>query len=344
MNSQMKEILDQYSRFHAFPIEELDPPAARQLPELRDAALNVMNHHAAARLFGGVVERIGRIEHRLIPGPDENLMARLYYPEDSHGLLPCLLYFHGGGFVLANVNSYDSSCRAIARAAGCIVISVAYRQAPEHRYPAAREDAFAAYEWLLSNAPFLGVDPELIAVGGESAGGNLAALVCLLARERRLPQPVHQLLIYPVTDCDFETPSYLEHRNAKPLNRAMMRWFFNSYLNSVQDRFDPLAFPLKATSLADLASATVLLAEIDPLRSEGRAYAEKLKAHGVPVFQKTYPGVCHEFFGLGALVDEARTAVKDAAEQLRIAYGDALETGEMIRLGSGFPALRSVDV
>ncbi|HRO68191.1 MAG TPA: alpha/beta hydrolase, partial [Pseudobdellovibrionaceae bacterium] len=253
-------------------------------------------------------------------------------------------YFHGGGFVLGDLNSYDSSCRALANAAECIVISVAYRQAPEHRYPAAREDAFAAYEWLLSNAPFLGIDPELIAVGGESAGGNLAALVCLLARERKLPQPAHQLLIYPVTDCDFETPSYREHGNEKPLNRAMMKWFFHSYLNGVQDRFDPLAFPLKAQSLRDLASATVLLAEIDPLHSEGEAYAKKLEAHGVPSFLKTYPGVCHEFFGFGSLVDEAKVAVKDAAEQLRIAFGDALETGEMSRLKEDSSPLRSIDV
>lgn len=321
MNNQMKEILDKYASFNTQPVEELTPDMARQQPELRDAVLGVINDHAAKRLFTGVVEPVKNVEHITIAGPGGQILLRVYTPPGD-GIRPATLYYHGGGMVIASMNTYDSSCRALANAADCVVISVGYRQAPEHRYPAAREDAFAAYQWVLQNSAMIGIDPERVAVTGESAGGNLAAVVCLMAREQGFPQPVHQALIYPMLDARMDSPSYEEHANAKPLNKAMMAWFWSHYLEHESDREDPLACPLRAQSFSGLAPATIVVAEIDPLRSDGETYAERLRASGVPVSTRFFEGVTHEFFGMGAVLTDAKNAVSFVAEHLQIAFGE----------------------
>jgi acetyl esterase len=317
---QMQEVLDAFAKLNPLPIEAITPEAARQLPELRDAILAVMNRHGAKRLIQGVVDQVASVEHILIPGPESLLAARIYRPSNSPSL-PLLLYFHGGGFVLGSLNTYDSSCRALANATGCLVLSLGYRQAPEHPFPAAHEDAFAAYRWALKNSGTIGADPYRIAVGGESAGGNLAAAVCQMAKSRSIRQPVHQLLIYPVTDNRFDTDSYQEHADAQPLNRAMMRWFWKHYLQG--QPANEICCPLKSTDLAGLAPATVITAEIDPLRSEGEQYADRLRAFDVPVYSQLFRGMTHEFLGMGAVVTEAKEAINVAAQELTHAFSEA---------------------
>jgi acetyl esterase len=326
-NKQMQEVLNAFADLNPLPIEAITPEAARQLPELRDAALAVVNQHGARRLIQGVIEPVKSVEHILIPGPESLLTARIYRPSEASSL-PLLLYFHGGGFVLGDLNTYDSSCRALANAAGCLVLSVAYRQAPEHPFPAAHDDAFAAYRWALKNGGSIGADPHRIAVAGESAGGNLAAAVCLMAKSRSIRQPLHQLLVYPVTDNHFDTDSYQEHADAKPLNRAMMRWFWKHYLQGQPT--NEICCPLQSADLAGLAPATVITAEIDPLRSEGEHYADRLRSYDVPVHSRMFKGVTHEFFGLGSAVAEGKEAVKEAATELIRAFSESAALKEAV--------------
>lgn len=319
MNHQIEEILNAYDSFHPLPIESMSPQAARQQTDLRDASLVVLNHHMTKRLVQGVLEPVDKIEHQLIPSGDQKILIRIYRPAGA-GTMPATLYFHGGGMVIASLDTYDSSCRALANAAQCIVVSVAYRQAPENPFPAAPEDAFQAYKWVVDNAESLGIDKNCIAVTGESAGGNLATVVCMLAKERGCQMPVHQLLIYPMLDAAYDTPSYRKNAEAKPLNKAMMQWFWSHYLKSPKDRFNPLACPLQATDLSGLPPATVITAEIDPLCSDGETYADKLESFGVPVFQKRFENVTHEFFSMSGLVPEAKEAVSLAAEKLQDSF------------------------
>lgn len=323
---QLQEVLDKYAQMNPLTIESVTPVVARQFPELKDAVCGVIQDHASKRLMAGYIEPVHSIEHVLIPGPEERFLARIYKPFGV-GPHPVLLYFHGGGFVISNLNTYDSSCRALVNAADCMVISVAYRQAPENPYPAARDDAFAAYKWLLKNINNIGGDVNRIAVAGESAGANLATVVCMMAKEEGLRLPIHQALIYPITDCDMNTSSYIEHANAKPLNKEMMKWFFRHNFGDLKS--DPYAFPLQAKNLTGMPPATVITAEIDPLASEGEAYADKLKGFGVPVYFKCYAGVTHEFFGMKAVLAESKEALRDIADNLQNAFDDAMTTYDL---------------
>ncbi|GAA6619487.1 alpha/beta hydrolase [Scytonema sp. NUACC26] len=313
-NAQMQAVLDEFASFNAPPIQQLSPMNARNAPTIAHAVMGVL-----AKRGEPALEFVGDISHILIPGPEGDLLARVYQPS-GEGPFPVLVYFHGGGWVIANLDTYDSSCRALTNAANCIVISVAYRQAPEHKFPAAAEDAYAATQWAIANADQINGDPNRVAVGGESAGGNLAAVTCLMARDRGGRIPVHQLLIYPITNYAFDTPSYQENANAQPLNKALMMWFWSQYLNSESDGSNPYASPLRAESLSGLPPATAIAAQIDPLRSEGQAYAKRLSEAGVSVKATNYNGVTHEFFGTGAVVDKAKQAVKEAAAGLQSGF------------------------
>ncbi|HUQ82746.1 MAG TPA: alpha/beta hydrolase, partial [Gemmatimonadaceae bacterium] len=272
------------------------------------------------------LEPVARVEHRTIPGvtnaSGDSLLVRMYTPAGS-GPFPVVTYYHGGGWVITDLDDYDASARALTNAAGAIVVSVAYRQAPAHQFPTAHEDAFAAYRWVLNNAGSFNGNPNKVAVAGESAGGNLAAGVCSLARDRNVKLPVYQLLVYPIVDFNFETPSYKENANAMPLSKPLMQWFFDKYLRRRGDGDNPLVSPLRAANVAGLPAATIINAQIDPLRSEGEAYAAKLKAAGVTVDQTTYAGVTHEFFGMGAVVDKAKQAVAQAAAGLKRGFAAA---------------------
>lgn len=242
--------------------------------------------------------------------------VHIYTPEGK-GPFPVMVYYHGGGFVVADTKVYDASPRALATMANAIMVAVDYRQAPEHRFPAAPNDAFTAYQWTIEHAREFNGDPTRVAVGGESAGGNLATVVSMMARDRKATLPVHQLLVYPVVNGDMNTPSYKRNANAKPLNKAMMAWFFKHYGG---DAKNPYALPMKAASLAGLPPATIIAAEIDPLLSEGKSYADKLKKDGVAVSYKEYKGVTHEFFGMGAVVPAAKQAQQFAADALKKAF------------------------
>jgi acetyl esterase len=319
-NNQMQMILDAHAEMGPLPIENLDPVRARQIPLPDRAAVAVYGQHFIKKALAPMPLPVGRVEHRAL-GAD--VLLRIYTPKGDmpKGGWPSVVYFHGGGFVIATLDTYDASCRALCDGAHAKIISVHYRQAPENPWPAAVEDAFNAYQWVQENTRQLNLNPNQIAIAGESAGGNLATVVCLIARTQKAPMPVHQLLVYPVTDManGVNSASARENANAKPLNRAMLNWFYGHYLQG-EDAHHPSASPLLATSHQGLPAATVILAEIDPLRSDGEAYAKKLKEAGVPVNLKVFDGVTHEFFGLVGLVDEAAAAMKMACDDLKDAF------------------------
>ena len=319
---QMQAVLNQFAALNPFPLSMLTPDLARQMPTIADAVQGVL----ASQGKGPAVEAVGAIAHMVISGPGGGLLIRAYTPRGTGpfpvaGSFPVIVYFHGGGFVIANLDTYDASCRALTNAAGCIVLSVAYRQAPEHKFPAAPMDAYAALRWAQSYAYKIGGDPERVAIAGESAGGNLAAVTCLMAKAKGTPQPVHQLLIYPLISNSTTLPSYIEQAHAKPLDTASVLWFEHYYLRSPMDAKSPYVAPLQqAKSLSGLAPATIINAQLDPLRSEGGAYAQRLAAAGVATTHTIYPGVTHEFFGTGAVVDKAKQAVGEAAMGLKSAF------------------------
>ena len=262
---------------------------------------------------------IAKVEMKDVPGPAGKIPVRVYTPAGD-GEKPGLVYFHGGGFVVCDLDSHDATCRELANGADCIVVSVDYRLAPEAKFPAAPEDCYAATKWVAEHASHLGIDADRIAVAGDSAGGNLAAVVALMCRDRSGPTLTHQLLIYPVTDNRFDTTSYKENGEGYFLSAEMMRWFWYHYLESESDGESALASPLRAADLSRLPSATVLTAEYDPLHDEGRAYAERLQKAGVKTKYTDYPGVFHGFFGMTAQIPRARQAVDEACEALRKAF------------------------
>lgn len=313
---QMQAVLDELAALGGKPIESLTPEEARKQPSPADAVRRLLAKQGKST----APEAVAKVENRTIPGPGGEIPIRIYTP-GGDGPFPVVLYIHGGGWVIADLDTYDASPRALANGANAVIVSVEYRHAPEHRFPAAHEDVFAAYKWLLDNAPSIRGDARRIAVAGESAGGNMAAAITLMARAERLPMPVHQVLVYPVADNNRDTPSYNENANAKPLNAAMMGWFFGYTLRTPADGNNPWISLVDKADLRGVSPATIIAAEIDPLRSEGRAYAERLKAAGVPVEYKRYDGVTHEFFGMGAVVDKAKDAEQEASRALRAAFG-----------------------
>jgi acetyl esterase len=262
--------------------------------------------------------KIAGVEDRSIPGPAGKIPLRIYRPEGK-APFPALVYFHGGGWVIGSIETHDASCRDLANRIGGVVVSVDYRLAPEHRYPAAAEDCYAATKWVAEHAGELGIDARRIAVGGDSAGGNLAAVVALMARDLEGPALRFQLLIYPVTDADFSRASYRENAEGYLLETKAMDWFWGHYLPEAGRRREPYAAPLRAKDLAGLPPAFVLTAEFDPLRDEGELYAKQLQQAGVAARLKRYDGAIHGFFAMGALAAVAREAVDDAAAALKAA-------------------------
>jgi acetyl esterase len=322
LNAQAQGILDQFADFKAPPLETLSPGNARNLPTLKNAVEEMSAQGVVKRLAAvakPMPEPVGGISHVVIPSPGGDVLARVYTPKGA-GPFPVLVYFHGGGWVIANLDVYEPSCRALCNAAECVVVSAAYRQAPEHKFPAAVDDAHAAVQWALSNAATVNGDPSRVAVGGESAGGNLATVSCLIAKERSAPMPVFQLLIYPVTDLASEPPSYAENRDAKPLNAAMMPWFKKHYLADLSEALDPHASPARSRNLGGLPPALIITAGSDPLRDDGEMYAEKLRKAGVPVQYTCYDDLMHEFFGLSGVLPRAKEALDEAAQALKSAF------------------------
>jgi acetyl esterase len=269
-----------------------------------------------APMLAGELEPVARIEDTLVPGPRGSIGCRVYAPEQGQAL-PALLYMHGGGWVVGDIDSHDSVCRALARRAGCIVLSVDYRLAPEHRFPAAPEDGWAALTWLHENAAAVGGDPDRLAVGGDSSGGNLAAVLARWSRDRGGPRIAAQVLIYPVADFDLETPSYRAVGTGYGLTRESMRWYWEQYLADPSDGLSPDASPLRATDLSGLAPALVITCELDPLESEGTAYAAALAAAGVPVEHIHEADMIHGYIRMAGVIGRARKSWDDIARFLR---------------------------
>src|SRR5438105_7960678 len=262
---------------------------------------------------------VAELRDLAIPGPAGPIPARLYRATAT-GTLPVLVFFHGGGWVVGDVESHDTVCRHLANCAGCAVVSVDYRLAPEHKFPAAVEDCFAATAWVADNAAALGVDAGGLAVGGDSAGGNLAAVVSLLARDKGVPRIAYQLLIYPATDAAMRHDSIARYAEGYVLTRATMRWFYDQYLRTPEDAADWRVSPLLASDLAGLPPAFVLTAGYDPLCDEGDSYAARLAAAGVPVEHRRFAGQIHGFATNGKIIRAADTALDEAAAALKQAW------------------------
>ena len=318
---EMKTVLDALASLGGKPIETLSPEEARKQPTPADAVKKVLTQQGKS----SAPEPVGKVENRTIPGPAGQIPIRIYWPQGS-GPFPIVFYIHGGGWVIANLDTYDSSARALTNAAQAVVVSTHYRQAPEHKYPAAHDDAFAAYQWVLKNAESLKGDPARVAVAGESAGGNMAAVVSIRARDQKVALPVHQLLVYPVAGTDMNTESYQENANAKPLNKAMMAWFAKHYLDAAAMKGNPEINLATRKDLKGLPATTVVTADIDPLRSEGQMLAKALEQAGVAVTSRNFEGSTHEFFGMGAVVPDAKEAVAFASGELKKSFATTPRT------------------
>lgn len=261
-----------------------------------------------------------RVEDIALPLPGRTIPARLYVPTGGGADSPLTLYFHGGGWVIGTLDTHDSTCRELAAASGSAVLSVGYRLAPEARFPAGLDDCYDALVWAADNGATLGVDTTRLAVAGDSAGGNLAAAVAILARDRAGPALRHQLLLYPVTEADFTNASYTENGGGEYfLSTGAMRAFWTHYLGDTAVDDASLATVLRTPDLASLAPATVITAEFDPLRDEGNAYAARLSEAGVPLDHAQAPGMIHGFFSMSAMVPDAQPWVDRAARNLAAA-------------------------
>jgi len=293
----------------AFSGEEVLTPA-----RMREEAIS------RARMLQSRPVALARVEEMKIPGPAGEIPIRVYWPEEN-GPFPALVFYHGGGWVIGNLDTSDSLCRMLSKKASVVVVSVDYRLAPEHPFPAAVDDSYAALVWVSRNAESLGVDPSRIAVGGGSAGGNLTAAVALMARDRGGPELVYQVMIYPATNLfDLTTASHRDFAEGYGLTREHVEFFRDSYLPELADRRSPYASPLLAESLEDLPPAIVITAGFDVLRDEGIAYAERLEAAGVPTLRAHFPRMIHGFVTIDRLFGEAEDAIDAAAAALSEAF------------------------
>ena len=271
--------------------------------------------YAAYCALAGDGGELAAIEDRTIPGPGGPLAVRIYRPS-AEPELPVVVYFHGGGHTIGSIDTHDPVCRQLARAADAVVVSVEYRLAPEHPYPAAVEDAYAATAWVATNGQQLGADVTRLAVAGDSAGGNLAAVTAILARDRGGPPLRFQLLVYPVVDLSHTHPSIDENGEGYVLTKERILWFRHNYLGD-GDHADPLVSPIRTADLAGLPPALVITAEMDPLRDEGAAYAERLRTAGVDATHSLYEGQVHTFFGMGTLYPAGTAAIDESGDALR---------------------------
>ena len=306
IDPQVQEFLDELKLLKAPSLSTLTPDEARVGMIVSSAAL-------------GSPEPVEKTEDCRVPGPSGEIPVRIYR-SDVAGPLPVLVYYHGGGWVLGGIATHEAFCCSIANAAECIVVSVAYRLAPEYKYPAAADDAYAATKWVFEHAWRFDGDPQRIAVGGDSSGGNLAAVVALMARDRAAFRPVLQVLIYPITDFNLDRPSYRENADGYMLTREDMAWFWQCYLARSEDGYQPYASPLRAANLDGLPPALVITAQYDPLRDEGEAYAARLREASVPVVLTRYNGMIHGFIRRTARFDQARVAVNEMVSALKRAF------------------------
>ena len=312
LHPQTQELLDQMNEVEAPPIWE------QPLDELRTN----FNELVISLQVPG--PQLKRVENRAIPGPHGAIPVRIYWPDDAgSGPLPVFVHFHGSGFVVLGLDSHDNVCRELAQGAGCIVVAVDYRKAPENKFPKPTDDSWAATLWVVEHCAELGGDAERIALGGDSAGGCIAAVVAQRAAREGAPKIAFQLLIYPVTDMSDDTESYRRFAEGFSLTADMMRWFVRTYLNSDEEKANPTAAPLRAADLSGVAPALVITASHDPLLDEGIAYGEKMRAAGVRVTHSDYAGQIHGFWNFTGRIDAALEARAEACAALRAAFASA---------------------
>ena len=305
LDPEVRALLEMMDAQGVPPLESQDPVEARKSRE------------GPMKMLGGEPVALARVEDLTIPGPGGGVPVRVYASELG-GLRPALIYFHGGGFAFGNLDTHDAVCRSLAKESGAVVIAVDYRLSPEHKFPAAVEDAHAAVVWVAANAKSLGIDTRRIAVSGDSAGGNLATVIAIRCREAGGPALASQVLIYPVTDMSsFDTDSHREFGEGYFLSRAGMEWFTGHYLSSADLARNPEVSPLLAPDLSALPPALVITAEFDPLRDEGEAYAKRLQKAGVPVTVTRYPGMIHAFVSMRGVLAGGRQAIQEVAKFIR---------------------------
>ncbi len=322
MDPQMLAVIEKFTSYDTPPLPTLSPRQARMAPTVTDAVQDLLKDNDREAPDAAV-----DISQRVLPAgitpqsaPD-GILVRVYTPEEgSSGARPVIVYYHGGGWVIGSLDVYEPSALALSENTGAVVVSVDYRLAPEAKFPAAHEDAYAAYKWVKENAASIGGDPGKVAIAGESAGGNMAVAVSLLARERGLALPIHILSVYPVANNDLNNASYNEYANAVPLNKPNVVYFTENYFNSPADGDSRLISLVDVADLSGLPPTTIIAAEIDPLQTEGRQLADKLTQVGVPNEYRLYEGTTHEFFGTYAVVPPAQEAQEFAAERLRDAF------------------------
>ncbi|SFQ00184.1 alpha/beta hydrolase [Hymenobacter arizonensis] len=308
LKPEMQAVIEQLKSFEPKPLAELTPAQARKQAGPTEAAMKQMR----ASNITMPPMNCDTMSQTLMPG----VKARIYTPQGGTAPYPVVVYYHGGGWVIANLDTYGPSAQALCEQTGAVVVSVAYRQAPENKFPTAHDDSFGAYQWVLKNAASIKGDPNRVAVAGESAGGNLACAVSMMARDKKVALPKYQLLVYPIAGSATNTPSYQSNTETMPLNKAGMEWFFKHYLRTAADGKDP-RINLVAANLKGLPPTTIIAAEYDPLLSEGKTLADNLETAGVKVNYKLYDGTTHEFFGMAAVVPEAKDAQGVAASDLK---------------------------
>ena len=297
-------------------VKQLSDQKAAGLPEIWEVPVAVTRKQSQARVaFNGPAEPIYKVENRFIPGPTADLPVRIYRPSADKDA-PALIYFHGGGWVLGFLDIYDAALHRLANQSGSVIISVNYQKAPEHPFPTPFDDCFATLQYVKSHADEFGINPNLIGVAGDSAGGNLAAAVALRARDEEISL-AYQLLVYPCTALDFKSKSYIEYATEYGLTTRAMQWFWNQYLQGYEFDQNSYAVPAAAYTFKDLAPAIIITAQYDPLISDSEEYAEKLKSDGVAVTYREFPGMLHGFFATVAVTPSSPEAIDFCAREIR---------------------------
>lgn len=294
----------------------LEQMQAANMPQIHQLTPELIRQPTDPSATSGPLEEVARVEDRYIPGPIGDIPVRIYTPEGQRPF-PVLVYFHGGGFVTGDLDMVDGPCRMIANRAECVVVSVDYRLSPEHKFPAPLEDAYAAVKWIAENGETISVDSNRLAVGGDSAGGNLAAAVSLMAKDKNGPVISYQLLVYPTLNYSFDTESYLAFEEGYLLSTKDLEWFWNHYLQDEKDGINPYASPLLAKDLSGLPPALIIVAEFDQLRDDGEAYGKRLKEAGIPTEITRYEGMIHNFYLMPAVFPQGKEAIEQSAKALK---------------------------
>lgn len=302
LDPQVVELLEILEKAGGKPLEDCTPFEARQGDWSKD--------------FIGASEEVVEVIHEFIPGPTADLPIRIYRPKGI-GPLPAIVFFHGSAFTVSNISLSDSAHRALANSTGCIIIAVNYQKAPEHKFPTPFNDAYFSTQWIFENAERFGIDDKKIGVGGDSAGGNLAAAVAMRARDENFPQLAFQLLIYPTVDSDSTRPSMYENATGYMLSAAACAWAWNQYIENPEDRKNPYAAPINSKDFLNLPPAIVLTAEFDPLRDEAEEYAELLSSAGIKVIARRYEGMIHGFFWTAGVIAGSRKLIEDIGDDIR---------------------------